>query len=118
MPVRILRGLASYSTDRRSVYDRRLGERRQRPPPSGSQRRREDRRARAARRETAAEHIRNALQLLQEPAVAAGTAEDRRHILGAATLRLRLAAGELERLESGFRQLGGVLRRAGLPAPE
>lgn len=117
MPVPAPDGSPPDTTDRRLIYERRLGERRARPASPGAERRWNERRVRAGRRETPAGHLRNALQVLLEANAGAGAPERDGQDLDAAATRLRLAVGEIERLEAGFRRLGMIIRRARLEPP-
>jgi hypothetical protein len=85
--------------DRRQTGDRRGNQRRQVVTVVVTERRTgDDRRAADDRRsaETAAEHIRNALQLVTHVAAAAGLDDEYRRDLDAALFRLRFALDRLE----------------------
>jgi hypothetical protein len=95
--------------DRRTIFDRRLGQRRARAIPVPQDRRSgKDRRQLDNRRESPEGHLRNALQVLQAlMETASGDIP-----LHQTLQRLQLALAEIERLERWGQQLGRELRAA------
>jgi hypothetical protein len=101
--------LPSGISDRRTLFDRRIGERRVTTIPVTRERRTgRDRRQVGDRRESPGGHLRNALQVVAA-LVETGAVDIP---LDQTLRRLRLALAEIERLERWGRQLGEQLRAA------
>lgn len=96
--------------ERRRSVDRRLGDRRRRVVPVAQDRRRSSRRRAIERREGAAGHVRNALQVLTAVVSGEVTGPDVPIALNGAINRLWRALPEIDRLHDRCHYLGDRLR--------
>lgn len=103
--------MAEPSQNRRMAMDRRIGERRLRLIEVLEERRgATDRRRRLDRREGAADHLRNALQMLGDLLARGDTDGETEEVLDAVAGRVGLALNEVERLMAARSYLGQRLR--------